>query len=132
MPLSKPPRHPRKPTGGGRARDAMPVHARLVDAAGDVVGGVARREEEWVAVLGGRVLATTESAGLAIAMLRHTATLLGDAGRPVRVDVAETLRDAATAEGLVVGKPLEEYLAFLEAERAERARDKSDGPSTPH
>lgn len=132
MPLSKPPRHPRKPTGDSRARDAMPVHARLMDAAGDVVGGVARREDEWVAVLGGRVVATTESAGLAIAMLRHTATLLADAGRPVRIDVADTLRDAATAEGLVVGKPLEEYLAFLEAERAELAREKSGGPSTPH
>lgn len=132
MPLSKPPRHPRKRPGTGGARDAMPVHARLVDSAGDVVGGVARREEDWVAVIGGRVVATTESAGLAIAMLRHTATLLAGAGRPVRIDVADTLRDAATAEGLLVGKPLEDYLAFLETERAELAREKSGGPPTPH
>ena len=138
MPLSKPPRHPRKPTGGGgsggdgRGRDALPAHGHLTDASGQLLGGVAQRGEEWVVVLNSRVVAATASAGLAIAMLRHTATLLGADGRRVRVDTSETLREKATQEGALSGKSLEEYLDYLEAERAELAREKAEASAKRH
>jgi hypothetical protein len=104
----------------------MPAHAHLLDATDRVMGGVALRDEEWVVVLQGRVVAATESAGLAIAMLRHTATLLAGAGHPVRVETSDTLVGRATAEGEAAGKSLDDYLAYLEAERAERARERGD------
>lgn len=120
----------RKPSGrssvAGDGR-TMPAHAQLIDAIQGVIGGVALRDDEWAVVLNGRVVAATESAGLAIAMLRHTASLLIDSGRPVRVDVAETLRERATKEGAAAGKSLDDYLAYLEAERAERARERQPG-----
>lgn len=126
---SRPPRStPSSGSTGGTGR-SMPAHAQLIDAIQGVVGGVARRDDEWAVVLQGRVVAATESAGLAIAMLRHTATLLIGAGRPVRVDIAETLREHATEEGAAAGKSLDDYLAYLEAERAELARERRQGPA---
>jgi hypothetical protein len=131
MPLSKPPRHPKKTArGDGDARRSMPAHAHLLDAADRVVGGVALRDEDWVVVLQGREVASTESAGMAIAMLRHTATLLGRAGHPVRVDTSETLIAHATEEGAAAGKSLDDYLAYLEAERAELAAERGGGEGT--
>lgn len=127
MPVSRPPRHPKKPTHGradGDGRRSMPAHAHLLGAEDRVMGGVALRDDEWVVVLQGREVASTESAGLAIAMLRHTATLLGAAGHAVRVDTSETLRARATEEGAAADKSLEDYLAYLEAERAELARER--------
>lgn len=127
MPVPKPPRHPRKPprTGGGDGTgQAMPAHARLLDGTDGVMGGIALRGDEWVVVLQGRVVAATESAGLAIAMLRHTSTLLAGAGHAVRVKTSETLRVRATEEGAAAGKSLDDYLAYLEAERAELARER--------
>lgn len=123
MPVS---RFPRSPGDSGAGR-SMPAHAHLVDAIEGVVGGVALRGDEWAVVLHGRVVAATESAGLAIAMLRHTASLLVKAGRPVRVDVADVLRERATEEGAAAGKTLDDYLAYLEAERAELARERREG-----
>ena len=117
-------RHP-----GGTSGGPMPAHARLIDAIQGVIGGVALRDDEWAVVLHGRMVAATESAGLAIAMLRHTASLLVGAGRPVRVDIADSLRERAAVEGAAAGKSLDDYLAYLEAERAELARERREGPS---
>lgn len=130
MPVSKSRRHPKKSprrTAGDGAGRSMPAHAHLLDDAGRVLGGIALRETEWVVVLQGRVVAATESAGLAIAMLRHTATLMAGAGHALRVDTSETLRERASAEGAEAGKSLDEYLAYLEAERAELARERDAG-----
>ena len=132
MPVSRSRRTPKKPTraagGDSGARRTMPAHAHLIEGGQDVVGGIALRDDEWVVVLHGRPVATTESAGLAIAMLRHTAVLLIGTGRVVRVDTSETLRTRATEDATEAGKTLEEYLAFLEAERAELAREREGAP----
>lgn len=133
MPVSKSRRTPKKPAKARRGDgtgQSMPAHAHLRDDRGHVLGGIALRGEDWLVVVEGRVAATTESAGLAIAMLKHTATLLERAGRAVSVDTSETLRDRATREGEVAGKSLDEYLDFLEAERAERARERGIGEAS--
>lgn len=130
MPVSKSRRTPKKPAkprrddGTGRS---MPAHAHLRDDQGHVLGGIALRGEDWLVVVEGRVAAATESAGLAIAMLKHTASLLKRAGRAVTVDTSEMLRERATREGEAAGQSLDEYLDFLEAERAERARERGMG-----
>jgi hypothetical protein len=110
----------------------MPAHAHLSDDAGVLLGGIALRGAEWVVVLGGRVIVATDSAGLAIAMLRHTSAVLAAGGREATVDLSTTLRERAGTEAADAGKTLDEYLDFLEAERAERARERGEGPATPH
>lgn len=115
----RPSRHPTPP---------IQAHAHLIDAAGEVIGGAGRREEEWVLILRGRVLASTDSAGMIIAMLLHTASLHEANGERVRVDYSATLRELATREADEAGHTLEEYLAVLEAERVERSNERETAP----
>lgn len=96
-------------------------HAKLVDASGDVVGGAGLRDHEWLMLLGGKVVATTESPALLLAMLRHTQAVAGSA-RALRLEASPALLQAAGEEAALHGHPLEDYLRLLEAERAERAQ----------
>ncbi len=75
-------------------------------------------------VMGGKVITGTDSAGMAIAMLKHVAALRESAGLPVSLSYSTQLRDAATVEAEAVGKTLDEYLDVLEQERIERAERK--------
>jgi hypothetical protein len=95
-------------------------HAHLVDGRGVVFGGAVRRAQEWVLVIGGKPAARTDSAAMVLAMLKHVAELKETAGDAVRLSYSTQLRDAATAEASAEGKTLDEFLAQLEAERAER------------
>lgn len=112
----------KKARSAARARPARPMteHAHLLDGDGRVFGGAALRGEEWVVVLGGKPAATTDSAAMVIAMLRHVAALREAAGDAVRLTCSTWLQEMATSEATAEGKTLDEYLAMLEAERAER------------
>lgn len=119
----------------GAAAPAVPItaHARLLDAADNVVGGGGRRGADWVLVFGGRVAATTDSAAMLIAMLDHAVRVRARAGQTLRVDASPTLRAAAAREAALEGRTLDEHLAALEAEREEHAsRKQTDGPATAH
>lgn len=132
MPVSKSrrPGRPRKPsrTAGAAAPAgrSLPAHAHLTDAGGQVVGGAALRDAEWAVVLRGRVAATTDSPGMVLAMLRHASTLLAVDGAPLALRYSDTLRDLATQEAALSDRTLEEWLDYLEAERAENA-GRADG-----
>lgn len=102
----------------------MPAVAHLVRDDGTVVGGIARRGEEWVLVLGGTVMAATDSAAMAIAMLRHARTTLAVHDEPLAVRIAPVLDAAATQEAALAGLELEPYLAALETERVERVAER--------
>lgn len=102
----------------------MPAVAHLVRDDGSVVGGVARRDEEWVLVLGGKVMAATDSAAMSIAMLRHARSTLARDDAPLALRIAPVLDAAATQEAALAGLELEPYLAALEAERVERATER--------
>lgn len=109
---------------------ALPAHAQLHDAAGSVLGGIALRGEEWVLVLQGRAVANTDSAGMAIAMLRHTVALLQRAGQDVAMRYSDTLRERATEEASAADHTLDDYLDFLEAERAGIQAERAGPPPT--
>ena len=102
----------------------MPAVAHLLADDERVVGGIARRDDEYALVLGGRVMASTDSAGMAIAMLRHARVVLstGDASLSIRVSPA--LETPAAAEAATAGLELEAYLTLLESERRERAEER--------
>jgi hypothetical protein len=119
-----------------KAAPARPLveHAHLVDGRGGVFGGAVQRGREWVLVLGGKPAARTDSAAMVLAMLTHVAALRETAGDAVRLSYSTQLRDAATAEAAAEGKTLDDYLAQLEAERAERdeASETVPDPSDTH
>jgi len=102
-------------------------HAHLRDGSGAVFGGAALRGEEWVMVLGGDIVAGTDSAAMILAMLKHVAASKEESGEAVRLDYSTQLRDAATREAEAEGKTLYQYLEMLEQERAERHEDAAPG-----
>ena len=112
----------KKKAKSSRPGPARPLaeHAHLVDGSGRLFGGAALRGDEWLMVLGGKVVTGTDSAAMMLAMLKHVASLREAAGDTVRLSYSTQLGDAATAEATAVGKTLDEYLAELDAEREER------------
>lgn len=121
MPVSTPPRHPRRLDGSGRS---MPAVAHLLAEGDRIVGGIARRDDEYALVLAGRVMASTDSAGMAIAMLRHARVLLSADGSALSIRVSPELQMPATDEAASAGLELEAYLDVLETERRERAEER--------
>lgn len=96
-------------------------HAQLETADGNTVGGAGWRDGEWLTVLGGQVVARTQSAAMTLAMLRHIVALQEQAGQAVKLTYSPTMETVAIREAGAAGKSLEEYLQMLEQERAERA-----------
>jgi hypothetical protein len=114
-----------------RLGQTLRPHARLADEHGEVFGGAGFRDGEWLMVLGGQIVARTESAAMMIAMLRHAATKLEAPGRSIALNCSPTLETAAAGEALVEGRTLDDYLQYLEAERAERA-ERAQAPAALH
>ncbi len=121
MPRKSTPPRTRKPQAKPIRRLGAPLqpHAQLLDGDDNVVGGGGLRDRDWVMLLGGRAVATTQSPALLLAMLRHTQAVAGLA-RPLRLTASPALLRAAGEEAALHGHALEDYLALLEAERAER------------
>lgn len=102
----------------------MPAVAHLLAEGDRIVGGIARRDDEYALVLAGRVMASTDSAGMAIAMLRHARVLLSADGSALSIRVSPELQMPATDEAASAGLELEAYLDVLETERRERAEER--------
>lgn len=108
----------------------MPAVAHLLADGERIVGGVAKREDEYALVLGGRVVASTDSAGMAIAMLRHARATLATDASPLTIRIAPALETPATREAESAGLTLEGYLDALETERRTRGEER-DAASRP-
>lgn len=78
------------------------------------------QDGEWTMVLGGTPVATTTSAAMLIAMLRHTAAVQGRKGVRTQLAVSKALDAAASAEAEAEGRTLAAHLDWLEAERRTR------------
>ena len=104
------------------------AHAQLVDEAGSLVAAGGLYGEEWVMVVAGRALDGIDSPGLLIAMLKHTAARCEAEGRGTTLRLSPVLEKAAAEEAAEGGHSLDEWLALLEAERAEHAEKKRAAP----
>ncbi|MDR0183741.1 hypothetical protein [Lysobacter arvi] len=112
---------------------ALQPHAQLLDADDNAIGGVGWRDGEWLLVLGSQVAARSDSAAMALAMLRHVVAVQERAGREVRLEASAPLLHAAGREAAALGRTLEEHLAALEQERVERDPPAPvSTPSLPH
>lgn len=103
-----------------RRAGELPVHAHLRDGEGRVLAGATLHEDEWTMVLAGKPVATTSSAAMLIAMLRHTAAVQARDGVRTRLVVSKALDAAATAEAADAGRTLAAHLDWLESERRTR------------
>ncbi len=103
-----------------RLGDALQPHAQLLDADDTAIGGVGWRDGEWLLVLGSQVAARSDSAAMALAMLRHVVAVQERNGRELRLEASAPLLNAAGREAAALGRTLEEHLAALEQERVER------------
>lgn len=99
---------------------ALQPHAQLLDDDNASVGGVGWRDGEWLLVLGSQIAARSDSASMALAMLRHVVAVQERAGRELRLEASAPLLHAAGREAAALGRTLEEHLAALEQERMER------------
>jgi hypothetical protein len=118
-------RKQRPKAAANRVLPPVQTHAQLVEG-GAVIGGAGQQGDDWILFLAGKAVATTDSAAMLLAMLKHTAAQCHAGGRDVVLSVSTGLRDAATLEAEAEGKSLDEYLAMLENERVER-KQKADG-----
>ena len=126
-------RRKKQPAGAiRRLGAALQPHAQLLDQDDASVGGVGWRDNEWLLVLGGRVVAHSESAAMALAMLRHVMAVQAQADHPLRLEASPALLHAAGREAAALGHTLEEYLAELERERREREPQAVEPPPTAH
>lgn len=99
---------------------ALQPHAQLLDDDNSSIGGVGWRDGEWLLVLGSQIAARSDSASMALAMLRHVVAVQERAGRELRLEASAPLLHAAGREAAALGRTLEEHLAALEQERMER------------
>ncbi|MGO4222840.1 hypothetical protein AB4Y64_13430 [Lysobacter sp. TAF61] len=103
-----------------RLGSALQPHAQLLDRDGAAVGGVGWRDGQWLLVLAGQVVASSDSAAMALAMLRHVVAVQADAGTELELHASPPLLTAAAREAAVHEQTLEEYLTALEHERQSR------------
>lgn len=113
---------------GGR----LQPHAQLLDVDGNAIGGAGFRDGEWLTVLGGKVVAHTDSAAMAMATLRRVIAVKLEAGQSLALHVSPALELAATREAADAGLPLEAYLQALERERQERSASDTTGGTGSH
>lgn len=97
------------PRAGG-----VEAHADLRDEHGELLGGIARREGEWVLGLDGRIVGGSESPATLLAMLRRAEAMQREAGREVRLKFSDALRSAADEEARAQGLSFEEFEAQLD------------------
>lgn len=99
----------------GTLRPAVEAHADLRDPDGTLLGGIARRDGEWVLGLDGKMVGGSESAATILTMIKRAAAMHERSGTRVILKFSDALRDAATEEARLQGLSLEQFETQLEA-----------------
>lgn len=105
----------------GTLRPVVEAHADLRDEHDTLLGGIARRDGEWVLGLDGKMVGGSESAATILAMIKRAAAMHERAGTRVTLKFSNALRDAATEEAGVQGMSLEQFEAKLEGDLRSKA-----------
>ncbi|GAB2491386.1 hypothetical protein [Arenimonas alkanexedens] len=91
-------------------------HAQLRDSAGKLLGGIVRKDGEWVLGLDGKIAGTSDSAAQVLAILKRAAALLRAEGKQVDLVFSAPLREAAHAEAAAEGLDFDAFQARLAQE----------------
>jgi len=97
---------------------AIEPHAELRDQAGQLLGGIVRRDGEWTLGLGGRIVGGSDSAARVLAMLKQAAALHERDGGSIRLRCSSALSAAAQEEVSGQGLSFEQFQARLADEMA--------------
>lgn len=99
---------------------ATPIepHAELRDEQGRLLGGIVRRDDEWVLGMGGKIAGGSDSAAKVLAMLKRAAALHESQGIAVRLNFSMMLGEAAQREASEQGLSFEQFEAQLAQEMA--------------
>jgi hypothetical protein len=113
----------RNPPAQGGTRPIPPEklgtpHAQLRDADGRLLGGIVRKDGEWVLGLDGKIAGTSDSAAHVLAILKRAAALLRAEGKTVDLVFSAPLREAAHAEAAAEGMDFEAFQEKLAREMA--------------
>lgn len=93
-------------------------HAELRDQAGQLLGGIVRRDGEWTLGLGGRIVGGSDSAARVLAMLKQAAALHERDGARIRLSCSPALSAAAQREVSAQGLSFEQFQTRLADEMA--------------
>jgi hypothetical protein len=115
----------------GTLRPAVEAHADLRDSHGTLLGGIARRDGEWVLGLDGKMVGGSESAATILTMIKRAAAMHERSGTHVTLKFSNALRDAATEEAGLQGMSLEEFEAQLEGTMRAEAVEKTAAGQKP-
>lgn len=116
----------RNEDGGG----AVEGHAELRDPSGQLLGGIARKDGEWVLGLDGRMVGGSDSAATILSMLKRAAAMHERAGNRVTLKFSDALRAAAEEDARLQGMSLEAFQERLERELPRAEAPVSPPPST--
>lgn len=116
----------RNEDGGGTVEG----HAELRDPSGQLLGGIARKDGEWVLGLDGRMVGGSDSAATILSMLKRAAAMHERAGNRVTLKFSDALRAAAEEDARLQGMSLEAFQERLERELPRAEAPVSAPPST--
>ena len=102
--------------GGAEAttKPDVEAHADLRDAAGTLLGGIVRRDDEWLLGMDGKMVGSSDSAATMLALIRRAAEMHERTGRQATLKFSDALRDAANEEARLLGMSFDEFQANLE------------------
>ncbi|MBA2237391.1 MAG: hypothetical protein H0W24_01620 [Lysobacter sp.] len=111
-------------------RAAIEPHAELRDQHGKLLGGIARKDEEWVLGLDGQIVGGSASAATILTMLKRAASMQERAGNAIVLKFSKALRDAADEEARAQGMTLDQFESQLDQHlRDSGTADGGDGSS---
>lgn len=102
------------------------AHADLRDVDGSLLGGIVRRDDEWLLGMDGKMVGSSDSAATMLALIRRAATMHERTGKQATLKFSDVLRDAANAEASELGMSFEQFEANLEQTMQANPADSSN------
>lgn len=103
------------PTDGDEQPDTgVEPHADLRDTAGNLLGGIVRRDGEWLLGMDGKMVGSSDSAATMLALIRRAKSMHERAGTSATLKSSDALRDAARNEAQQLGLEFDQFEARLE------------------
>ena len=115
--------------GNGASQVATPeveAHADLRDVDGSLLGGIVRRDDEWLLGMDGKMVGSSDSAATMLALIRRAATMHERTGKQATLKFSDALRDAANKEASELGMSFEQFEANLEENMQANPADSSN------
>ena len=115
-----------------RPAESIEAHAELRDDAGNLLGGIVRRDGEWTLGLGGQIVGGSDSAARVLAMLKRAAVMHEAKGTQIRLRCSPSLDQAAAAEVAAQGLTFEQFEQQLAQDLTGMSLDNPGAPPVRH